>query len=38
MSAAVEQMRHSGELSDADAARMLDYFAMAAQQMVNAPG
>jgi hemoglobin len=38
MSAAVEQMRLSGELSDADAARMLDYFAMAAQQMVNAPG
>jgi hemoglobin len=38
MSAAVEQMRHDGELVDADAARMLDYFVMAAQHMVNAPG
>jgi hemoglobin len=38
MTAAVEQMRHDRELSDADAARMLDYFGMAAQHMVNAPG
>jgi len=38
MAAAVAEARDGGEVSDADAARLLDYFSMAAQHMVNAVG
>jgi hemoglobin len=36
MAAAVASARDAGEVSDADAERLLEYFSMAAQHMVNA--